>query len=88
MDDPGSKPVDPDWPDDDGDDDEPDDDDERLEQKTRLCPKCRGLGRDASGVKCQRCGGKGRIRIDDIRPEDTSGRRKSSIYGYLQNDEE
>jgi hypothetical protein len=45
--------------------DEPDDDDDDLtpEQETKLCPVCRGLGRDSSGKQCANCDGSGRVPI-------------------------
>jgi hypothetical protein len=62
-------------------DPEPDDDDEaaRTQNKTQLCPKCRGSGNN-SGVSCGRCKGTGRISVDDKRPED---KNSSSLWGYL-----
>ena len=49
-------------PDDGDDDDAPDD----TEQTTRTCPTCHGRGRDHSGKSCARCGGSGRVPIDDL----------------------
>jgi hypothetical protein len=60
------------WPDEDEPDDDGDDDDE-LQQSTRTCPACGGLGRLKDGTRCARCKGSGRIGRNDIRPGDRSG---------------
>ena len=50
-------------------DDEPDDggdDDDEEQQETRTCPTCNGKGRTHDGKSCARCGGSGRVPIDDL----------------------
>jgi hypothetical protein len=67
--------------------DDPDKDDEEdqdeagkdTEQKTKLCPVCRGLGRDSTGSRCARCGGSGRVPMDDMK----EGDRYGGIYKFL-----
>jgi hypothetical protein len=77
-------PTPPNWPNDplapDKDDDDNDDEEagEDTEQLTRSCPKCRGLGRDSSGSKCDRCNGSGRIPADSVKEGDKHG-----LYQFL-----
>jgi hypothetical protein len=71
-------PSDPLAPDDDGEDDE-DEAGEDTEQLTRSCPKCRGLGRDSSGSKCDRCNGSGRIPANSVK----EGDRHGGVYKFL-----
>ncbi len=45
---------------------EPDDGGGDTDQTTKLCDNCRGLGRTADGSQCERCGGSGRVPLDDV----------------------
>jgi hypothetical protein len=74
-------PTPPGWPDDPLAPDEDDEEEagEDTEQQTKLCPKCRGLGRDQTGSKCDRCGGSGRVKMGDMKEGDKYGR----VYKFL-----
>jgi hypothetical protein len=81
---PGKPDLD-DWPvPGDSDDDSPAPPEE--EEPSRLCPMCRGSGRDTTGAKCSACDGTGRIaaNVDDD-DEDDEGAR--SFYGYIEDEE-
>jgi hypothetical protein len=75
-------------PDDGGDNCDPDDDpdcdpDDEAKRTTKLCPACQGAGRDATGGKCSRCQGKGRVKLD---ADDVEERRGNSCYGHRNSD--
>ena len=48
-------------------DDEPDD---TTDQTTKLCPTCRGSGRQKDGSQCSECAGSGRVPIDPDQEDD------------------
>jgi hypothetical protein len=74
-------PTPPNWPNDPLAPDEDDEDEagQDTEQTTKLCPKCRGLGRDSTGSRCDRCGGSGRVKMDDMKEGDKYG----GVYQFL-----
>jgi hypothetical protein len=80
---PGQPDLD-DWPqpDDDNDDGAPPEE----EEPSKVCPMCRGTGRDKTGEKCSACDGTGRIaaNVDDDDEEDEEAR---SFYGYIEDEE-
>jgi hypothetical protein len=82
------EPRQPDDPFDEPDDDEDTDDanDDSVRQRTKLCPQCRGTGRDRDGARCARCKGSGRVGVDDVRDGDKYGRY--GIYDFLIESEE
>jgi hypothetical protein len=81
VDDLGPGPPDlDDWPDDGNDDGAP----PQEEEPSKLCPMCRGTGRDKTGAKCSACDGSGRVPsvIDDDEEEEAR-----SSYGYIEDEE-
>jgi hypothetical protein len=81
--------IDDDEPCDPGTDDDCDPDDE-AETTTRSCPACRGLGTDSTGGTCERCGGSGRVDLDDDGDDDDDddrdNDRQGRLYAFLTND--
>jgi hypothetical protein len=71
---------------DDCDPDTDEDCDDEAETTTELCPACRGTGRDSAGEECARCGGSGRVDLDDIDDDDDDGSdndRQGKLYAFL-----
>jgi hypothetical protein len=61
------------------------DNDVAPEQQTRLCPSCRGSGRTKDGSRCAKCGGSGRIALDDLDVDDDGA--TTSFYGQFEDEE-
>jgi hypothetical protein len=62
------------------------DNDVGPEQETRLCPSCKGSGRAKDGSQCARCGGSGRISLDDVDDIDDD-EEATSFYGQFEDEE-
>jgi hypothetical protein len=50
------------------------------EQTAKTCPNCAGRGRTHDGLTCQRCGGSGRVPLDDV--DDDEDEEARNFYGY------
>jgi hypothetical protein len=63
-----------------------DDDNDEMQQDTKLCPSCRGLGMGADGRVCEQCHGEGRVPADDVDDDDSDESKGMVSYAEFEDE--